>query len=284
MSTINRILVPTDFSPTANNAFQFALAIAECYGASIELLHVILPELAPMDFPAPSGTLMQRQTEAAEEAIQAFHDYGIAQALRHETIKEEPMALGSMIEIGTPGDVIRYVSARENIDLVILGARGQHSVVDKLLGSVSTATLNQVNLPVMIIPEHAVFSGLDKVLIAADLTEEAPYQVLEIGQLLAPFAPTYKVVHFNIETQPSSITLEEFQSLFAAPTQDMPISYHLEDINENEFSDRLNDLIGQEDNNLLVMHSPQRNWWERIFHHSLTKEMAWQTKIPLLRI
>ena len=216
--------------------------------------------------------------------LYASEDYGIAQALKNGVIKEEPIALGSMIEIGTPGDVIRYVSAREDIDMVILGARGQHSVVDKLLGSVSSATLNQVNMPVMIIPEHASFSGLDKVLIAADLTEEAPYQVFEIGQLLAPFSPLFKVVHFNIGSQTKRISLDDFQSLFSTPTQDMPISYHLEDINEHEFSDRLNALIEHENNNLLVMHSPKRNWWERVFHHSLTKEMAWQTKIPLLRI
>ena len=41
MSRVKRLLVPTDFSPTSDIAFNYALDMAAREGASIRLLHVI---------------------------------------------------------------------------------------------------------------------------------------------------------------------------------------------------------------------------------------------------
>ena len=41
MNRITRILVPTDFSPTADEALDYAFGLAERFGASLELLHVL---------------------------------------------------------------------------------------------------------------------------------------------------------------------------------------------------------------------------------------------------
>ena len=41
MSRVKRLLVPTDFSPMSDLAFDYALDMASREGASIHLLHVI---------------------------------------------------------------------------------------------------------------------------------------------------------------------------------------------------------------------------------------------------
>ena len=41
MTRITRILVPTDFSATADAALDYAFVFAERFGASVELLHVL---------------------------------------------------------------------------------------------------------------------------------------------------------------------------------------------------------------------------------------------------
>src|SRR6185503_2938390 len=41
MARITRILVPTDFSATADAALDYAYGLAERFGATIELLHVL---------------------------------------------------------------------------------------------------------------------------------------------------------------------------------------------------------------------------------------------------
>ena len=41
MTRITRILVPTDFSATADAALDYAFGLAERFGASLQLLHVL---------------------------------------------------------------------------------------------------------------------------------------------------------------------------------------------------------------------------------------------------
>ena len=43
MRTITKILVPTDFSPAADEAFQMAQTLAQATGASVIVFHVALP-------------------------------------------------------------------------------------------------------------------------------------------------------------------------------------------------------------------------------------------------
>ena len=283
MEQIRRILVPTDFSSTAHNAFQYALALAEQWNADIQLLHVILPEMAPMDIPVPAAALMQRQTEAASEAIQAFHDYGVALAIKAGIIETAP-EIDTSIEVGTPVDVIRYVSAKTNADMVIVGARGQHSVVDKILGSVSSGSLQQLQLPVMIVPEGAQYSGLSKALVATELGEEAFEQLVEVGEMLKAFGCHYQLVHFNLASQDHFLSLSDMEATFEDLATSLSLEYIMETIPDDLFGERLNQLLELHESDLLIMYSPHRRWYERIFHHSRTREMVWQTSVPLLRI
>ena len=41
MARITRILVPTDFSPTADAALEYAFDLAARFGASLQILHVL---------------------------------------------------------------------------------------------------------------------------------------------------------------------------------------------------------------------------------------------------
>ena len=41
MSGLQRILVPTDFSPASDIALQYAIDLAQCLGSQLHLLHVI---------------------------------------------------------------------------------------------------------------------------------------------------------------------------------------------------------------------------------------------------
>jgi len=46
--------------------------------------------------------------------------------------------------------------------------------------------------------------------------------------------------------------------------------------------DSINSYVEKEHTNLLVMAKHNRNFFDRLFHRSLSKQMAYHTKIPLL--
>src|SRR4030095_13001044 len=68
---LKKILVPIDFSPMSNKAFQYALQFAERFGCEIVLLHVVEPVCAIAGTPLTFDIFAQPEedTTAAEAEL-----------------------------------------------------------------------------------------------------------------------------------------------------------------------------------------------------------------------
>ncbi len=128
---VTRILVPTDFSPTANTAFRYAAALSKTTGASLIALHVI----APVYYlePADRASLVREARTAAHEA------FG----------KLRPVPARAMIEEGVPHDVIVAVARTVGADLVVMGTHGRSGLNRLMLGSVAENVVRHAPCPVL---------------------------------------------------------------------------------------------------------------------------------------
>ena len=70
---MKRILVPTDFSINAHNAFRFALHIANEFNASISTVHIGDPVKPYKDY-APETLLQKMESEMEKEFEKLWHD------------------------------------------------------------------------------------------------------------------------------------------------------------------------------------------------------------------
>jgi nucleotide-binding universal stress UspA family protein len=150
MIDLHRILVPTDFSKSSDNALTYGIAFAEKFGAEMYLLHVVqdltwfVPEailVAPAAMPPLEQFVTAAQT-ALERVIQKLNLPGIK---IHPQVRE-----------GTAFDtIIRY--AREiDVDLIVMGTHGHTGLAHVLLGSVAERVVRKAPCPVLTVrhPEH----------------------------------------------------------------------------------------------------------------------------------
>lgn len=79
MKEIKNILVPTDFSENALNAFRYAIWFADHYKADIHVAHVVYPTAEPLDYPVMSAQMMQKQIEVAQEVMKNFANSAMVQ-------------------------------------------------------------------------------------------------------------------------------------------------------------------------------------------------------------
>lgn len=107
--SIEKILVPVDFSSSSDAALDYALSVAHETGAEVEVLHVWSP--AGPDGPptifaeTPQGAEMERRLSAAEAG----------RAVR----------VSGRLEFGEePSHVILSILERERFDLVVMGSEG----------------------------------------------------------------------------------------------------------------------------------------------------------------
>jgi len=143
MLSIKSVLVPTDFSDASATALTYGMGVADAFGASLHLVHVMEDLLA--------------HAWAAEVYVAA------APNLREEIERESRQRLDSMLpeadrerlraEIallsGNPFlEIIRYAKAHD-IDLIVMGTHGRGPIAHMLLGSVAEKVVRKSPCPVL---------------------------------------------------------------------------------------------------------------------------------------
>jgi len=148
----DRILVPTDGSPSAEAAARYGLVIAEAFGASIHVISV-------------TG-----DTERSERLADAQARDAVSK-LEELIEQESDRSCQSVIEHGRPHEAILSYSSENGIDLIVMGTHGRRGLSRVLLGSVTERVIRLSNDPVLAVPPHAIGrerEGYDRVLIPTD--------------------------------------------------------------------------------------------------------------------
>ncbi|MBM4077753.1 MAG: universal stress protein, partial [Planctomycetes bacterium] len=116
--SIRRILFPTDFSPSAQTAQNYAIAFAKTFGAELHLLHVVPEPVLPVrgskfSWAVPDDVI-PRLVHAAELEL----------AVRTEASMLKSDSVVQTIKVGQPvSEIIQYANANK-IDLIVIGTHG----------------------------------------------------------------------------------------------------------------------------------------------------------------
>lgn len=149
--TWKTILVPHDFSSSANHAAATARDEAKHHGARLVLLHVIdLPhQLSPDTAIVPDAT----------GAPISIKDYAIASSEAHLTdlanrLGKDGIAVESFIRVGAPVDEINRFVDEQHVDLVVMGTHGRTGLAHLLVGSVAERVVRSSKVPVLTVRER----------------------------------------------------------------------------------------------------------------------------------
>jgi nucleotide-binding universal stress UspA family protein len=145
MSAIRKILVPTDFSAHADEAFRAAHALARAVGAEVVLFHVARP-------PAVVSDDCQFLTDPTKgQAINPWERFHGIQAsdpkvrVRHEVIVSDRPGANHVLEI----------LDRLGCDLIVMGTHGHSWLRHRLFGSVTEEVVRRARCPVMVVKAPA---------------------------------------------------------------------------------------------------------------------------------
>ena len=142
------ILVPHDFSSSANHALAIARDEAKAHGARVILLHVI--DL-PTNF-KPEAVIVPE----AEGAPINIKDYAVKQAEEHladlnERLGKDGVTAQTFIRLGKPEDEIVRFANENNVDLIAMGTHGRTGLAHMLVGSVAERVVRTAKVPVLTI-------------------------------------------------------------------------------------------------------------------------------------
>jgi nucleotide-binding universal stress UspA family protein len=139
---LRRLLVATDFSPDAQRALEWALALAERADARISLVHAVAGAVVLGQEELPLESVRAAQW-AAEEAAR-----GKLERMQHA----HPARIDELVlEPGRADDAILQAALRTKADLICVGTRGRSGLAHVLLGSTAERVLRRADVPVVVL-------------------------------------------------------------------------------------------------------------------------------------
>lgn len=140
--TIQRILVPVDFSDFSRAAVDAAIDLGRRFGATVDLLHVWEPPPLRPDLmvwaEADGETLWELARRNAGEQMRELCATLPAGSIRHTEIVP-----------GNPAEVIVERARAEGYDLIVVGTHGRTGVSHLLVGSVAEKVVRLAACPVL---------------------------------------------------------------------------------------------------------------------------------------
>lgn len=193
-----RILVPYDFSESAQNALDFAIGLTKNYPKmEILVLHIIETPLST-GIGAMGGGL---DPIPDFESQVFFVELMESRKSQFEKLKKdyasEPFELVTKIEIG---NIYRGISEnihKSQIDLVVMGSRGSSGLDEVLIGSNTEKVVRTATCPVITIKEKIDVSQLKKVVFASDFKESDQEVAGRFKKMQSMFDAEFYFVYIN---------------------------------------------------------------------------------------
>lgn len=269
--TMNKIIVPTDFSDTSMKAFSFANRYAKDVSGMIKVVHVYYPSSADIN----GNVFVDVGLKNVKQAL--LNDF--VKSVNQDWIGEvmSTSLIDKCFAEGFPVPSIIEVAEKNNACCIIIGTNGEGETFKKIFGSVSTELVKKSPIPVIVVPPEAVYKGFKKILYAsqdANLDKKCMDRLCSFSQL---HEAELHIVHVARSADDSSnFSGTEIESY--CDQVETKVSLVVND----DVEEGLHQYAKDNNIDLIVLSSKRRSFIENIFHSSVSKRMVMHTHIPIM--
>ncbi|MDR0481226.1 MAG: universal stress protein, partial [Gallionellaceae bacterium] len=187
MSKIKKLLAATDFSDNAQQAATRAAMLASASDAKLELLHVMSSSSLD-DLRQFFGLSTEADDKLKDEALQTLKSQ--AQHITQQT----GQTITPQLRVGQTDSEI--LSAAEDADKLVIGARGANPLRDIFLGTTAEKLLRKSSCPVLV-NKRPPLAPYQRVMVTMDLVSDSA-AALEMARRIAPDASAAVVHVFSV--------------------------------------------------------------------------------------
>lgn len=275
------ILVPVDYTATAKNAAYYALGFAKQIAAGKIILYNAFQPPIPVD-------AMSVTTDGNFNTLGLYDIDELTKSNKAhlETLKQDIIAaFGTDITIETFGEFntlregVEEICRSQDIVMIVMGISEAGGLSETLIGSSSLDIAKHITTPVIIVPTEATYKPIAQILFTCDyknVAETVPVTLLK--NIVAATGAHLHVLHIdsNAETEDHLQQAAILKNLL----QDLTVDFH--NIQHADFKAAVGEFIRQHHIDLLAAIPKKHGFFEGLFHHSHTKELAFHSAVPLL--
>ncbi len=258
-----KILVPTDFSDSANQALEYAAEIARATQSQLTLLHVY------------SG---QAHLSSKIQIVERLNL--ICQTTNTEY---EPVVCIPMTRAGDVVDEILAEADDIGVDLIVMGTKGATNLGRLFFGSNTASVIEKATCPVLSVPGTHTFNKPQKMLFSTNFSREELNAAVQFVSLAKVFGATVIIAHVSVEHEREEVDA----SLVRVFANDLSQTTNYDKIvtriaSDNTVSLGLDSLIAETGADIIALSTRRRGILEKMYNPSITKKYSLQADIPLM--
>lgn len=277
---MKQILVPVDFSKTSEIAIDFAVHTAEYLKAKVMLLNSF--EVASGNYTDLMGVNREFTNDLISETKEKLND------LRIKYMRLSEIEIDTVVSNKSLTAAINEAVENKQADLVIMGTLGMTGLSTKLWGSNTSGLIGKTKVPVIAIPSDYKWKKPEKMLLATRKFEKNSKILDFLYELSFLFSATVRTAVFTGNEQSAEDYVENQNELKVYDAflkkeyrDDSLSSVHL---TGEKFEETLENYINENEIDMLTMITYQEGFWKSLFNPSMSKQMSFHTKVPLLVI
>jgi len=274
---MRKILIPTDFSENAMNALRYATELFKYDKSEFFIMHAYQDDIYA------DKALLNKET--LKEVTKIISDRSEAQLndTKADILKVSPNPRHKFKIISSNSmllDEAAKVVDDENIDIVVMGTRGETNDRKLTFGSHTLQVLKYVHCPVLAIPENFKYSQPKHILFPTNYM--IPFKRREL-KLLCEMASPYRA-------QIDLLYISEFEKL--SLRQEDNLNFIRDELSKNVINFKtvkakkvkkaIDDYLSNNDIDMLVMVNTRHSFLENILFRSTIDKISLQINIPFL--
>ena len=274
---MRKILIPTDFSEIAMNAILYGVDLFKYDIAEFFILNSYQDKVYANEASLTRENLESVKTSAYKESIEQL------QRTKKEISEFSPNPRHSYYVISSDNlllDEIDKLVDQENIDIVVMGTRGETNDKNITFGSHTLQVLKYVQCPVLVIPENYKYTKPKHILFPTDYM--IPYKRREL-KLLCELASPYRAkidMLYVSKTEKLSMRQEDNRDFVKETLCKNTIEFKV--IKSKEIINTIYKYIKEHNIDMLVMVNTRHSFLENILFQSTIDEFTLNLNTPFL--
>lgn len=270
---MKKIICPTDFSTTANNAIEYASQLAKAINTELEIVNVqllspaspVLSGIEASKYAAPASATLKKM---CDDINQTFHI---------------PCSYKVEITSDTLDEAIPAESAEDS--LIVMGTNGMDDLYQYIFGTNTYHVIKKTKCPVLIIPEGVIYTTIKNITLPWDYKCNSKSVYFQLKNLFGVFNPEITFLHISKQKTPVSDSVfralkEEVYSCIGK--EENVLFARLYSESPKEFANSIDDYMSDNKTDLLAIAYYDRGKLKNIFHGTIVKELSETAQYPLL--
>jgi nucleotide-binding universal stress UspA family protein len=163
-----------------------------------------------------------------------------------------------------------------------MGTTGGKNFLEKFFGTTTESIIKKGFCPVIAIPERAPLDLIENIVYASDLENEEEITIMQLLQVKKLFKAPITILHVKCISQPDLVVNETIKNnLVKCYSAEEFIFVEKEDI---DVAEGLTRYVQEHNISMLAFSVLHRNFWENMFHNSVTSKLLHELNLPMLAL